>query len=739
MTNIFKKATFGLWIFLLITMIAATIIEKLYGTTVSSTYFYGSPFFIGLWIATTLLSLLYIIKRHIIRNKIVYLLHLSFILILSGALTTHIWGIQGNIHLRQGETPVTTFNKNDGQKADLPFSVSLKQFQLTYYQGTFAPMDFISILNVYDGPQMHEGSVSMNHIYTYRNYRFYQSTYDADKKGSTLSIAYDPYGIALTYTGYAFLLLSFILFFFDKHSYFRKLLNHPALKKITVCILLSTSVITMFGASVPPSLPKETANEFGKLYVYYNDRICPLQTLAKEFTTKLYGKSNYKGLTPEQVLTGWLFFYEQWKQEPMILIKDKEVQKLLGAKGKYVRLADFAGSTGYKLEQISPSDMNAKTTRAIEEANEKFSLASMLCTGNLLKIYPYLDKNNAQLIWYSLTDDLPVSMPHEQWAFIRYSMNLIAEKVAHQAYNEVKILLDKTKKYQQKEARGFLPSDTRFGAEMLYNRMNFTRPLAMFCLTIGILSFFLYCRKMAKQRNSSKKQNSILLAMLGIVFIYLMILIGLRGFISGHLPMSNGYETMQLMSVCAILLTFLLYRKFEAAISFGYILCGLTLLVSMFGESNPSVTQLMPVLFSPLLSIHVVTIMLSYSLLAFVMLNGITAIILRYTRTDCHEQIIRLQIISHIILYPAVFLMAAGIFIGAIWANVSWGRYWGWDPKEVWALITMLVYAAALHPASLSSFRRPMFFHWFAVIAFLSVLVTYFGVNFIMGGMHSYA
>ena len=206
---------------------------------------------------------------------------------------------------------------------------------------------------------------------------------------------------------------------------------------------------------------------------------------------------------------------------------------------------------------------------------------------------------------------------------------------SHQAYNEVRILLDKTKKYQQKEARSFLPSDTRFGAEMLYNRMNFTRPLAMFSLTIGILSFFLYCWKMAKQRNSSKKQNSILLAMLGIVFIYLMILIGLRGFIGGHLPMSNGYETMQLMSVCAILLTFLLYRKFEAAISFGYILCGLTLLVSMFGESNPSVTQLMPVLSSPLLSIHVVTIMLSYSLLAFVMLNGITAIILRYTRTDC--------------------------------------------------------------------------------------------------------
>lgn len=154
---------------------------------------------------------------------------------------------------------------------------------------------------------------------------------------------------------------------------------------------------------------------------------------------------------------------------------------------------------------------------------------------------------------------------------------------------------------------------------------------------------------------------------------------------------------------------FFLYRKFQLAISFGYILCGLTLLVAMLGEANPPVTQLMPVLASPLLSIHVVTIMLSYSLLAFVMLNGITAIILSHTQTDCGQQIIRLQVISQLILYPAVFLLATGIFIGAVWANVSWGRYWGWDPKEVWALITLLVYAAALHPASLSPFRRPQF------------------------------
>ena len=159
----------------------------------------------------------------------------------------------------------------------------------------------------------------------------------------------------------------------------------------------------------------------------------------------------------------------------------------------------------------------------------------------------------------------------------------------------------------------------------------------------------------------------------------------------------------------------------------------------MLGEANPPITQLMPVLASPLLSIHVVTIMIAYSLLAFAMMNGITALLLSRSHHDCTEQIARLEVISRLLLYPAVCCLALGIFIGAVWANVSWGRYWGWDPKEVWALITMLIYASALHPASLPFFRRPMFFHWFCVTAFASVLITYFGVNFIMGGMHSYA
>lgn len=220
-------------------------------------------FFIGLWIAATILSLAYICKRHLKRRKATCALHLAFILILSGALTTHLWGIQGSVHLRQGANPVTTFTTNDGQTADFPFGVSLKQFELAYYQGTFAPMDFVSILNIHDGDTTLTGKASMNHIYTYRHYRFYQSAYDADQQGSTFSVTCDPYGIALTYTGYVALLLAFIGFFFDRHSYFRKLLHHPSLKRTVACLLLLIGSVAALEASVPPTLPKKQPASLG--------------------------------------------------------------------------------------------------------------------------------------------------------------------------------------------------------------------------------------------------------------------------------------------------------------------------------------------------------------------------------------------------------------------------------------------------------------------------------------------
>ena len=312
-------------------------------------------------------------------------------------------------------------------------------------------------------------------------------------------------------------------------------------------------------------------------------------------------------------------------------------------------------------------------------------------------------------------------------------MDYVAELAIQKDYKQLSYTLDKIRKYQLENAES-LPSPVVMRAEKVYNSYNFTRPLAMLFATLGILLFIVYLRYWLKGKDVPKLLRVVVTFVLVVVALYLAAFIGLRWFVSGHLPLTNGHETMQFLALLVMVLTLLLQRKFVLIIPFGYLLAGLTLLVSMMGQSNPQITPLMPVLASPLLSSHVCIIMLAYSLLAFTFLNGLTGLFLKDGK-----KVGLLCDISHAMLFPALFCMAAGIFIGAIWANLSWGRYWGWDPKEVWALITFLVYCLALHGQSLPWFRHPKHFHLFMVLAFLTVLMTYFGVNFILGGMHSYA
>lgn len=734
--KILRNICFGLTAFIIVVLAAATVVETIYGSETAGTYFYKSPVFVALWAAIAISAICYLVARKTMRRKAVSLLHLAFAIILSGALITHVWGEQGYIHLRCEDAPANTFTTADGDTRTMPFYICLDNFGLEYYPGTQAPMDFISTVTVHDGNARNRGTVSMNNIYDYRGYRFYQSTYDSDGRGSTLSVYHDPCGILVTYVGYALLLISMLLFFFDRRSRFRQLLRTPA-----ICIALITASLPASAADMPKTLPETTAARFGDLYVYYNDRVCPLQTLARDFTVKLYGKPSYKGLSAEQVLTGWFFYYDSWKEEPMIRIKSREARHLLGIDGRYARLTDFIGNRGYKLEGARQTGTDIKDLRGVSEADEKFSLASMVCTGNALKLFPYRDSTTNDVTWYSVTDRLPATMPQPQWTFVRYCMNYIAEQVGRKDFAAVDTLLVKVKEYQRKEASGNLPADMRFKAEKAYNSLDFTRPAAMTSLAIGIVSFFFYCRRMTRQHTGNRRSrvSTLLAAMMAIVLVYIITILTLRGIIGGHFPASNGFETMLLMAACIAAISIATYRKFEAILSFGFMLCGFSLLVAMLGEANPSVTQLLPVLSSPLLSIHVAVIMIAYALFGFAMFNGIAAVIINCTRHRNDRQIERLQAMSLLMLYPAVFLLATGIFIGAIWANVSWGRYWGWDPKETWALITMLVYAAALHTGSLPALRRPMFFHWFTIIAFLSVIVTYFGANFIMAGLHSYA
>ena len=698
--KLLKRTAFSLLGILLLILTIATILEKIYGTDFVNEYIYSSVPFVILWGVTAITSLLYIIKSKLHRQPVIFLLHLSLLFILAGAFTTWIYGEQGTMRVRQGEQQ-TSFTDSKGISHQLPFSITLNQFEIIYYKGTLAPMDFISHISVADKDchRQIQGKVSMNHIFSYQHYRFYQSGYSEDNEGSVFSVSHDPYGIGITYAGYTLLLLSTVFFFFSPQSRFRQLLKSPLLhRSLTVILLLfAFSLNSNFlkaNSTSPKVLPREVAEHFGDLYILYNNRICPLQTFARDFTVKLYGSSSYKGLTPEEVLTGWLFYYDSWKNEPIIRIKSNEARKLLEIEGNYARLKDYISTINeYKLEKMMNhirSGEQVTDKRGIEEADEKFNIINLVCTGAMMKIFPCRNIAGKTLEWYSQSDQLPQDMDNDKWVFIRKSMSYVNEMIVMKKYNDACLLLEKIKKYQQKECDGLLPADNKFKAEKIYNQFDYSKSVAMACICIGLICFIYYCHCMASQKRTSRKAIIILNILLWIVFTYLSAAICLRGYVSNHLPLSNGFETMQFMAWCTLLLTFLLQRKFAMLLPFGFLLCGLTLMVSMLGESNPQITQLMPVLQSPLLSIHVVVIMIAYSLLAFIMLNGVTAVILHQSQKECKEQIERLQIISQIILYPAIFLLAIGIFIGAVWANVSWGRYWGWDPKEVWALITML-------------------------------------------------
>ena len=657
-------------------------------------------------------------------------MHVSFIIILAGALTTHLFGLQGSIHIRMNENPIQNFKTAENEEHKLPFSISLKDFHTEYYPGTTTPMDYVSTIIIHDNKNT-EGSVSMNKIFKYSGYRFYQSGYDADGKGSTLYVSHDPAGIAITYCGYIMLFLTMILFFFTKKSALAKRIS-------AACIFMTIPFASSFaGNNIPPSLPLRTAKAFGNIRVNHNGRITPVQTLAIDFTKKIYGEKNYKGLSPEQVLTGFFFYYDYWKEERFIRIKSKYVQNILGMESKYAKLSDFIDTDGFKIERQLKNENNRTRIRELEEAAEKFSLISSLCTGNLLKIYPVYDKGKKTFEWYSIPDNLPATLERDKWLFIRYSMNYVAEKVAMKDFVETENLIYKIIKYQTDETDGYIPSEFKFNVEKVYNSLINLKILAMLCLTIGISGYIFQIYNIVKEKNNYIVNRCLYYALFP-TLTYISGIIILRWIISGHIPVSNGFETMLAISAVSIIFSIVFHRQKGNTVSMGYLISGLALLVAMMGDSNPEITPLMPVLSSPLLSIHVMSVMISYSLFAIMMLNGISAEIL-YRNGNRKNDISNLEMQSRVILYPAVFMLVFGIFIGAIWANISWGRYWGWDPKEVWALITMLIYSSALHADSITCFRKQMFFHRFCILAFLSVLITYFGVNFILGGMHSYA
>lgn len=752
-----KKIIFILYILVLVCMAAATIVEKSQGTDYAHAHYYGAWWFILIWAVLAALGAFYIIKRKV-KCASTLALHLSFIIILAGALLTHISAKRGMIHLRIGQ-PTDTYMAQDeeqGMKEEkLPFSLCLQKFEAKMHDGTNAVADYSSKFTVIDGDDKSEGEVSMNNIYSHRSYRLYQSSYDEDGKGSVLAINADPYGIPVTYTGYALLFISLVWMLFDPKGGYRKLLKSPLLKKgalITALILSMGNIQTLHAESATGNLqnavlPKETAEKFGELHILYNDRICPVQTFALDFCKKIYGARSYQGLTAEQVLSGWVFYGNTWANEPFIKIKSGEMKTAMNLPD-YASLNTFFNREmgGYTIGQYVQEYYNGQQDKFHQQAADidgKIQIIMELREGFSLKVLPYTFTKNVKATkdhsfikagtttWFSPVDKLPQAVEHQHALYIRNVFSLLNGDVKAGNTSRVNEFFVKMKKYQEVSSGNSLPTATQYKAERINNAFPFATILFMANLTLGFIALFYTIYRITKKREI-KVLNIALPILLGVSFLTLTFGLALRWIISGNIPMSNGYESMLTVAWFVMLISILMQLRIRIVMVFGFLISGFFLLVSHINQMDPAIGQMMPVLNSPLLSIHVSIIMMSYALLSLTFICGIMGICLR-----SHGE--ELQALSRIFLYPALTTMGFGIFIGAIWANVSWGNYWSWDSKETWALITFMIYAVVVHTQSLPIFRKPLVYHIYITLAFLSIAMTYFGVNYFLTGMHSYA
>ncbi len=665
-----RKLPFALLGFVTLSLIMATIVEKVSGSETAFRDIYLSPWMISLWSVTAVTALAEVMARRRVMGFGSILLHFSLALILAGAGITHFFGRQGHIRLMVGEETIDEWTLQDGESARLPFGIRLIDCGVEYHSSTVAARDYYSVIAI-DGE---EHRISMNNIFDLRGYRFTQSS--IGEGSSTLAISYDPFGRNVSFTAYALLFLSMILILWRGKRF------HLLLRRVVIPAMFILFPLQSF--SHPRTLQRPLARTFGELAVVYGDRVCPSQTTAKDFCNKIYGKDRYKGLTAEQVLTGWIYYYDEWKHEPMIRLKSKEAKKLLGK--EYVALTDLFTRGGYVLEPLLKS---AQVSRELIADDEKITFISAVVAGKI----PMLVGG----------DDYEIVRLHEE----------IASDVASGRYNRANDRLKKLRSLQLQHGGGGLPSDLELKTEILYNNLFFPLLAAITSFIGGIVGVFGFRR--------------ISLVICSLVTVYLTLVIGLRWIVGGHIPLATGFETMLVLAWLGAIFALVSCQRIPVMLPTGLLVCGAALMVAMMGSRNPAVSPLVPVLSSRLLSLHVMLVMSSYALFAIIALNSVAGLAGRGSAD-----------VSRFLLYPAVFLLAAGIFVGAIWADRSWGRYWGWDPKETWALITLFIYALPLHGGTFRIFTRDRSLDVYLLLAFLSVLMTYFGVNYLLSGLHSY-
>ncbi len=744
---------------------AATFVENSYGPAVAREHFYYAPWFILLQLLQAVNLLAMFLQgsyfKRISKGSLIF--HGAFVFIWLGAAVTHYVGVTGIMHIREGET-VSSMMRDEGAgmgNTSLPFSVTLDDFRLQRYPGSHSPMSYESDLVIKKGDEAPvQATVRMNKVIDIDGYRLFQSSFDPDEQGTILSVSYDRPGMQLTYIGYFLLFAGFVLTLFSKKSRFGRLRRElgEMKKNMPYCVLLLLALSGVAGGQTvhaqQPCVSSQHAGKFGSLVVLNpNGRLEPVNSYTSAILRKLYGADKLNGINSDQFFLNLLSLPDEWGAYPFIKVDNKELLQRFGRSGKYIAWEDVFDSEGNYILTDEVNDIYAKPASErkrmdsdLLKLDESVNIVYRIMQHQLLPLFP--DENDAQGKWYSAGDELNVFQGKDS-LFVSKIMDWyiyeLGNGVRSGNWEEADKIVGMMNIFQQAKSKTPAIDNQRVKAELLYNQLNLFFWCRLAYLILGGILLFIACGEIIADFKWGKKVCGILITLLVIAFLAHTSGVLLRWYISGRAPWANAYESMICTSWMLVGGGLLFARRFRILPALAGLLGGIMLFVAGLNHLNPEITPLVPVLQSYWLMSHVAIIMIGYVFFALCALTGLFNLILMSllsatNRGKLQFRIREFTLLNEMAMILGLFFMTAGTFLGAIWANVSWGRYWGWDPKETWALISIVVYALVLHIRfiPLLKGKTTWCFNLLSVVAILSVIMTWFGVNYYLSGLHSY-
>ena len=649
---------------------------------------------------------------------------------------------------------------------ELPFALKLNDFVMLKYPGSMSPSSYESYVTLLDEKNgvKEEYKIFMNNVLDYGGFLFFQSSYDKDEGGTVLSVNHDP-GKWPTYIGYIMLAIGMILNLLNPNSYFGKLarMKYEYKASVIVAVVMFAALFGTQPLVASTQLEEQVknidvghANHFGTLLVQTSDgRIKPLDTLATEYLNKISAKDGMFGLNHNQIILGMASNPEPWKQIEMIKVSHPKLKEMFGMQESQKAIAfnsAFDRNGNYILGPLAEEAMRKRPAergtyeKELIKLDERVNVAYMVYSGRFLNAFPLQgDPNNK---WYYPEEALqtfPEEPAREVLALLRNNAMGLSKAIQSGNWSEANKAIDDIKAYQTKISPALVPDNMLVKAELLYNQLNLFEKLYPVYLLSGFVLLILIFIRLAKPALNLKTVMRVILAIFVIAFVIHTFSLGLRWYISGHAPWSNGYEAMLYISWSIILAGILFARSSELAVATTGLFAGITLFVAHLSWLDPQITTMVPVLKSNWLTVHVSVITASYGFLGLSTLLGFISLIFyimlgnESKREQISVNILESTRISQMSMIVGLSLLTLGNFIGGVWANESWGRYWGWDPKETWTIVTIAVYVFATHMRFVPALKSNFLYNVVSVIAYSSVIMTYFGVNYYLSGMHSYA